>query len=263
MISDRLQQLRKELGYNKRELVKHLPLNYSTYANYESGIREPSSEVLQNIAKFYNVSVDFIIGITDNRKRVDDVLKVTDTEYDHINRYRNLNDHGKRLVDCVLKLESERDPIYSLPTRKIDKTKSRITLQVFNQQASASVINYLGKHREIDYVMGRFFVDSNSNKADFAVRLEGNSMEPRFKESDIVLVKSVPRIDPEQIGIFTYENEVLCKKLKIDRRTGEIYLESLNSEYAPKLIDCPDQLRTVGLVLGVAKEEEEVPIVMV
>ncbi|MCL2399526.1 MAG: XRE family transcriptional regulator [Defluviitaleaceae bacterium] len=258
MISERLQLLRKELGYNKRELVKHLPLNYSTYANYESGIREPSSEVLQNIANYYNVSIDFIMGITDNRKRVDDILKVTDTEYDNINRYRNLDDHGKRLVDCILKMESGRGH-YS-PTsssKKNDKSKSRVTLQVYSQAMSANLVNYLGDHREIEYVMGRFIVVPNAAKADFAVRIDGNSMEPKLKDNDIVLVKSVPRIDPEQIGIFTYEKEVYCRKLKIDRRTSDIYLEALNGEYAPKPIDQPANLRTVGLVLGVAKEDED------
>lgn len=256
MISERLELLRKELGYNKRELVKHLPLNYSTYANYESGIREPNSEVLQNIAKFYNVSVDFIMGITDNRKRIDDVLKISDLEYDHINRYRSLDDHSKRLIDYILKMESERDPSYTPPSKKSDKARSRITLQVYSQQASAGLLNYLGDYRELKYVMGRFLVDTISSKADFAIRLECSNMEPKFKAGDIVLVKSVTRIDPEQIGIFTYENEVICKKLKIDRRTGEIYLESLNNEYDPKQIDRPDQLRTIGLILGVAKEEE-------
>ena len=245
MISERLQELRKEYGYTKRDLLKVIPLNYSTYANYESGIREPGLDVLKTIAKFYNVSIDFILGLTDNRRRADDILPITDPEYNHIDMYRSLDDHGKRLVDFVLKSEKER-------AKKI--TQKQVSLQVYNQHASAGLGNYLDDYDNTNYEMRHFLADSISIRADFAVRLKGDGMEPKYKDNDIVYVKSVPKIDPDQIGIFLYENEVYCKKLKIDRRRGRIYLEPLNKNYKPQLINYPDRLRTIGLVLGVAKE---------
>jgi len=257
MISKRLLQLRNELRCTKKELLKNLPLNYSTYANYESGIREPNSETLQTIAKFYNVSIDFIIGATDNRKRIDDILPITNTEYDHICDYRSLDDHGKYVIDFLMKAESERvnPSVSAAPTKNGKKsTEERIPMQVFNQRASAGLGNYLDEYSDEDFEIHSFLADSTTKAADFAVRLKGDSMEPRYKDDDIVCVKSVPRIDPEQVGIFIYEGEAYCKRLKIDRRKGEIYLESLNKHYAPLLIDQPDQLRTVGLVLGVATE---------
>jgi len=257
MFCERLYQLRNELGYTKRDLVKKLPLNYSTYANYESGLRVPSFEVLQHIASFYKVSIDFILGLTDNRKRIDDVLNITDVEYDHINSYRNLDDHGQQLVDFILKMESER---VNPPVRaeEPDKTTSprHVALQVYNQRASAGLGNYLDDYSDTDFEMRRFVADAISLKADFAVRLHGDSMEPQYSDNDVVCVKSTPKIDSSQIGIFIYEGEAYCKKLKIDRRRGEIYLESLNKEYPPLSIYQPDQLKTVGLVLGVGKEKK-------
>ena len=246
MISQRLRELRDALGYTKRELVSHLPLNYTTYANYESGERMPNSEILMTLANFHNVSVDFLMGLTDSRKRIDDVQKVTDSEYRHICMYRSLDDHGKRLVDFVMKSESER--------RRIPPgcRQEHVGLQVFNQHASAGLGNYLDDYSDSDYELKRFVADSISTKADFAVRLQGDSMEPKYKDGDIVCVKSAPRVDPEQIGIFVYENEAFCKRLKIDRRKGLVYLESLNKNYEPILISRSGQLITVGMVLGAA-----------
>ena len=252
MISHRLQELRKELGHTKRELLKILPLNYSTYANYESGMREPNSETLQTIAKFYNVSIDYLMGLTDNRKRVEDVMPLTDAEYDHIKSYRRLDSHGKNLVDFILQSESNRVRSRGyLVMQESAKKKNYVSLQVFNQKASAGFGNYLDDDSDSDYEVIRFEPDAISEEADFGVRLMGYSMEPKYKDNDIVCVKNTPHLDDGQIGIFIYEGEAYCKKLKIDRRKGRVILESLNVRYEPKLIDQPSQLKTVGLVLGV------------
>jgi len=256
VIGGRLQILRKEKGYNKRDLVRVLPINYSTYANYESGIREPSFEILQIIAEFYNVSVDYILGVTDKRRRIDDVVHVTDAEYTHLDMYRRLDDHGKTMVDLVLEAESKRYanavPLVPPPPEKNPRTQS-VTLQVFNQRASAGLGNYLDDYSDEDYEMLQFSADCTSLKADFAVRLKGDSMEPKYMDGDVVCVKSVPHVDPEQIGIFIYDGEAYCKRLKINRRRESIYLESINVFYPPILIQQPDQLKTVGLVLGIAE----------
>ena len=246
MIGKRLRELRVERGYTKKGLLTYLPLNYSTYANYESGLREPSSEVLQIIAKFYNVSIDFLMGVTDNRSRIDDVLPVTDAEYEYVKQYRELDSHGKRLVDFVLMSESER--IHAINSEE----EEQIIMRVFNQHASAGLGNYLDDYSDVDYEMLHFAADPISTKADFAVRLHGNSMIPKFKDNDIVYVKATPQIDPDQIGIFIYDGEAYCKKLQINRQKGEIFLVSLNSGYKPLLVSYPDQLKTVGLVLGTA-----------
>ena len=108
MIGKRLQQLRKDRGYTRRELLDNLSFNYSTYANYESGLREPNAEILLTIAKFYNVSIDYIMGFTDRQNRIDDVSSITDAEYDHISMYRKLDVRGKEVVDSILESEIKR-----------------------------------------------------------------------------------------------------------------------------------------------------------
>ena len=63
-ISIRLEELRREAGLNKAETAKALGLSYKTYIGYESGKREPRSKRLIKIAKFFGVSVDYLLGRT-------------------------------------------------------------------------------------------------------------------------------------------------------------------------------------------------------
>lgn len=68
MISERLKQLRENKGYNMRQMAAALNLPYTTYVNYEKGEREPNSEQLILFSKYFDVSIDYIIGITNNIK---------------------------------------------------------------------------------------------------------------------------------------------------------------------------------------------------
>ena len=59
---NRLHQLRAEKGISMKETARQLNMPYTTYVNYEKGTREPNSETLILLAKFYNVSIDYLIG---------------------------------------------------------------------------------------------------------------------------------------------------------------------------------------------------------
>lgn len=60
-----LASLRNQKGLSMRDVAKELDLPYTTYVNYEKGVREPSSEVLIKIADYYGTTVDFLIGRSD------------------------------------------------------------------------------------------------------------------------------------------------------------------------------------------------------
>ena len=69
MLAKRLYELREEKGFTKREIASRLPVHHSTYVNYETGFREPSSDVLRLLARFYDVSLDYLLGASDCRRR--------------------------------------------------------------------------------------------------------------------------------------------------------------------------------------------------
>ena len=66
MQMNRLSQLRQEKGLNMREAARQLGMPYTTYVNYEKGTREPNSETLISLAKFYGTSIDYLLCKSDS-----------------------------------------------------------------------------------------------------------------------------------------------------------------------------------------------------
>lgn len=59
----KLKELRESRHLSMKDVARALNIPYTTYVNYEKGDREPNSEFLIAIAQFYNVTIDYIIGI--------------------------------------------------------------------------------------------------------------------------------------------------------------------------------------------------------
>ena len=62
----RLQELRAKSQKSMAQVARELHMSYTTYVGYEKGEREPNSEVLIAIAKYYRCTVDYLIGKEDN-----------------------------------------------------------------------------------------------------------------------------------------------------------------------------------------------------
>ncbi len=66
LFSERLRALRTGRNISQERLAKELNYGYTAIANYESGRNEPSIAGLRSIADFFDVSVDYLIGRTEN-----------------------------------------------------------------------------------------------------------------------------------------------------------------------------------------------------
>lgn len=103
---DILKTLRKSKGFaNAKEFCDAADISFNTYQNYESGKRLPTAEILMQIADFYGVSADYLLG----REKPDDPLevmgiKVRDVDDDaFIKMYRELPDNAKCVFLDVMK----------------------------------------------------------------------------------------------------------------------------------------------------------------
>ncbi len=63
----RLKDLREDLDLKQKEIAEYLHIKQNTYSQYENGQRQVPIDVLIKLAKYYNVSTDYILGISDNR----------------------------------------------------------------------------------------------------------------------------------------------------------------------------------------------------
>lgn len=62
MFHDRLRATRIDRGYTLQKTADALDISLRTYQNYEAGIREPHFDLLVDIADFFNVPIDFLLG---------------------------------------------------------------------------------------------------------------------------------------------------------------------------------------------------------
>lgn len=66
----RLRDLREDADLTQDKLVQKLGMHKTTYTNYEQGKREPPFDFIIKIAKFYNISIDYIAGLTNEPKKL-------------------------------------------------------------------------------------------------------------------------------------------------------------------------------------------------
>lgn len=64
----RLKELRKKKGVSQLRMATDLNTTQNTISRYETGEREPGIDELIKIADYFNVSVDYLIGRTENPK---------------------------------------------------------------------------------------------------------------------------------------------------------------------------------------------------
>lgn len=70
MIILRLKDLREDNDVKQKELAEYLNIKQNTYSQYENGKREIPLDTLWKLADYYNTSVDYLIGRTDNPNRI-------------------------------------------------------------------------------------------------------------------------------------------------------------------------------------------------
>ncbi|WP_335935174.1 MULTISPECIES: XRE family transcriptional regulator [Fusobacterium] len=92
---------------------------------------------------------------------------------------------------------------------------------------------------------------SIAKSATFATFIDGDSMEPKIYDDDLVLVQEVSMLDSGEIGIFFLNDDVYCKKFQYNEFTKEIILKSINPKYKPKEVTSDDDFRIIGRVVAV------------
>lgn len=150
-----------------------------------------------------------------------------------------LNDAGRRLVDDYIRVLVASGLYSGMPGYR------QRTLPLYDLAVSAGTGQFLdGESYEL--------IDASDapRRADYALRIAGDSMEPEISDGSVVWVHGCETLESGKIGVFAYGGQAYCKRLRINS-TGTMLI-STNIDYAPIIIRDFGELRVLGEVVGAA-----------
>ena len=224
-ISKTLARLRKKCRLTQSDVADYLnahakkDLTFKAVSHWEVGFSSPSVEHFLLLCELYQVD-DIQFTFRGNGAKWSE----------------RLNDIGKRKVEEYAAL------LVGNPQFRIQKEASHETgvIKLYDMPASAGTGSLLDsdayEELEVD--------DTVPSGVDYAVRITGDSMLPRFIDRQVVFVKEQSTLDTGEIGVFVLNEESYCKKL------GHGELLSLNTRYKPIPIHEYDSLYVLGKVVG-------------
>lgn len=165
-------------------------------------------------------------------------LEVSPQEMTHIKKYRTLDRYGKTMVDTVLDLECKRYEEYKAAQTEYDECHI-IEMPSYLQTASAGYGNWLEEAEEITITVPD---TPMTRQANFAIRVSGDSMEPKYSDGDLVFVKKQDDVEVGEYGIWIVDGDAYIKKRGVDR------LISLNHQYPD--VEQGENVHCVGKVIG-------------
>jgi repressor LexA len=215
---ERLKELREQKGLYPSEVAKILGISRTAYIKYESE-ETAHPRKLDELAAFFGVSVDYLLGRSDSRTMLEEARK--------------------QIPSSVYKYFNEVPP----PT---DNIKIPIIGSV--------KCGYEGLAYE--YLDGYVMIDNNAYRGDIkAFRCYGDSMSGiGIYDGDIAIVRIQEDIDCGELAIVIVDgDEGMLKRVR--KQEGAIILESANPSYPPRVFTGEDmnKVRVVGKVIEIRR----------
>lgn len=97
---ERIKELRLENELSQKKLAELLLLSQSCVTKLEAGLREPTGSTLKSYSKFFNVSIDYLIGNdeTEQITQFEPKTVLSEKEKELLRVYRSLSDNGKNTL---------------------------------------------------------------------------------------------------------------------------------------------------------------------
>ena len=118
MLGKKIRELREQNDITQQDLAKYLKVAKSTLSQYETSSRIPNDDIKKAIAKKFNVSIDYLLGLTDipetidtyiakqsNKQPVENQYNADEQELIHL--YRELPPEGKITIKSLAKTQHD------------------------------------------------------------------------------------------------------------------------------------------------------------
>lgn len=270
---ERIKQIKSERKITNEMLSEMTDIPLGTLTKIMAGVSEsPKLSNIVSICQALGCTLDYVVsGIPVNECN----FLLSDSEIKLIETYRTLDSFSQRVVALVAEQEAlrqneEQSKTVVLPTASkikksdtkkgekhgvlltpMDKTFKPVTdkkslpekrkIALYDLPVSAGVGEYLF---ESSSTFIQIPVNEKTETADFALRVSGDSMEPKYHNGDLLLVEEANSVEEGELGIFMLDGDGFFKKFGGDR------LISLNENYGPILLKDHERVECCGRVVG-------------
>ncbi|HHX2922664.1 TPA: LexA family transcriptional regulator [Staphylococcus aureus] len=232
---DRLKQIMSERKISQSELSRRTGIGRNSISDYLNGKYEAKQDKVFELAKALNVNEAWLMGfdISKNRKIENNDItsiysKLTPPRQSNVLKYatnqlEEQNNDSDNLVDfnSYIQEKSEVD-IYGCASAGIGE-------RLYNEPISKEFVRgYVPAH-------------------DIALKINGDSMEPLFKNGQIIFIEKSHTIKDGQIGVFIINGDAYVKKVYVE--DNRLTLVSLNKKYKDLYFYDNESVRLVGKVI--------------
>lgn len=223
-------------------VIKELASSTSASSAWKKG--NINTSVIPKLAQKFNVSISYIVsGENEEMIQKAETKEKLDPELEKfIKQYQSLPLKEQQRVQDYIKILYE----YSVEQNK-PKYVRVIDIPYYPYAASAGD-TAVPAEEAVDTITVVSSYDSE--RADFAIAVSGDSMLPDYENGDVVLVESCEELPVGEVGVFLYEGSLVIKEL------GDGALISHNSVYLPMKIYDGCGYRCRGRVIGKAEVVE-------
>ncbi|CZC80132.1 S24 family peptidase [Streptococcus pneumoniae] len=237
-VGEKIKFFRKENGWTQSVLAEKMSTSKQTISKYEKGIIKVNQDTIFKLADIFGVSIDsFFPSIIEEIATTSPIQSI----YDQLTPPRQ-----EKALTYLKKqlLEQKNENIVSENIISLDDYRESKTLPVIGVVTAGNGIT-----QDDNLNMEKcFYTDEIPDDYDAIAYVVGNSMEPKIKNGDYLFIKNTPQVDYNTIGIFQVDGANYVKKL----RQG--YLESLNPECADIQLEESNDIRTIGEVVSIYRE---------
>ena len=214
-LGDRLKERRVMLNLSRKKLSEITYITPQALANYENGISTPKFEIL--ISLFQSLECDANYLYQDYLPaNLQTDFNITKNEQDLIEKYRQLNDHGKHVAKLII------------------------------DEEYARMLEGLLRKKRVS------FPCLFPSETDYCIRIpDTDILEPIFHSNDILAVKNCP-VHHNEIGVFSFQHKMYI--LKLYHMGNTIKLIPFHVNATPIHIHPMSDFKCLGKVLGVVSE---------
>ena len=235
VICERVRYFRTLRKIEQKELARRLNITPNSVSNWECGRSRPDVALLPELCRVLEITPFELMGMKDP-------TVYNEHEKQHMENYRKLARRDRYLVDSMM------DSM--LMMRETERTPKLIRLPYFEKPLAAGI----GDPTEFEGLSSDLYLYESDEyrRADYVFRVNGDSMEPDYRNGDLVLVERVPSgltLQEGEIGAFIVGNEMYIKEYRADG------LHSLNKKYDVLKFDADQAVYLIGRVLTVLDPE--------